>query len=247
MFIVSQKGVQLDGKNPVVLSGYGGFGLSYLPDFSASIITVLEHGGVYAIANLRGGGEFGEDWHRAGMMAKKQNVFDDFISAAEWLISNKYTNRDKLGIVGGSNGGLLVAACMVQRPDLFKAVVCSAPLLDMLRYHKIAGGPVWITEYGNPEKESEFRFLLRYSPYHNVKKEQQYPAVLFMSADNDTRVGPMHARKMAAEMIDYNKDNLVLLRTQPKMGHGFGMSINVAAEETADMYAFLFWQLGIKS
>ncbi len=246
MSVATKRGLALDGKNPVLLTGYGGFAVPELPVFSSLYMALIEHGVVCASANIRGGGEFGEKWHRAGMLENKQNTFDDFICAAEFLIANKYTSKDRLAIIGGSNGGLLVAACMVQRPDLFEVVVCSAPLLDMIRFPKFAGGQLWISEYGNPEKEDEFKYLLKYSPYHNLKKGQRYPPILFMSAENDDRVDPMHARKMAAKMLDYNRDGLVLIKTERNLGHGAGATVATYAESAADKAAFVLWRLGVE-
>lgn len=244
MFIMHRKDIRSDGNNPTVLYGYGGFSISITPYFTYEIQPFLQKGGVYAAANLRGGGEYGEEWHRAGMLEKKQNVFDDFIAAAEWLIENRYTSKDKLAINGGSNGGLLVGACMTQRPDLFKAVICGVPVLDMIRYHKFDGGQLWIPEYGFAENKEEFEYLIKYSPYHNVRKGERYPAVLFMTADTDTRVHPMHAWKMAALLQKYNtSDNPIILRTETKAGHGFGKPVTKIVEEMTDKWSFLFRQL----
>jgi prolyl oligopeptidase len=251
MFIVSKKGIGKNGKNPVLLTGYGGFNVSETPTFSRSMYLWMEHGGIYAVANLRGGAEFGEDWHRAGMLDKKQNVFDDFISAAEYLIDQKYTDKDHLSILGGSNGGLLMGAMITQRPDLFRAVVCAVPLLDMLRYQNFQIAKLWIPEYGSAEDPKQFDFIYAYSPYHHVKAGQEYPAILFMTADTDTRVDPMHAKKMAALMQaeaknGASKDKPILLRIETKAGHGQGKPVTKQIEENTDMYSFLFWQLGVK-
>jgi prolyl oligopeptidase len=200
MFLVARKGVRPDGNLPVLLTGYGGFNISYTPVFSIWAAVWVDMGGVFALPNLRGGGEFGEAWHRAGMFEKKQNVFDDFIAAAEWLVENRYTRPARLAIQGGSNGGLLMGAMMTQRPDLFGAIVCGAPLLDMLRYHKMLVGAWWASEYGSADDAKQFEYLYKYSPYHNVRKGTRYPAVLFVTGDSDTRVDPSHARKMAALM-----------------------------------------------
>jgi prolyl oligopeptidase len=250
MFIVHKKGLPNNGKNPTLLTGYGGFNVSLTPTFSRGIYLWLEHGGIYAVANLRGGAEFGEDWHRAGMLDKKQNVFDDFISAAEYLISEKYTDRDHLGIQGGSNGGLLMGVALTQRPDLFRAVVCQVPLLDMLRYQNFQIAKLWIPEYGSAEDPKQFDWLYAYSPYHHVKQGVEYPAILFMTADTDTRVDPMHAKKMAALMQAEAKNGQsterpILLRIEPKAGHGAGKPVAKLIEEGTDVYSFLFWQLGI--
>ena len=252
MFIVSRKGLALDGKNPTLLYGYGGFQVSETPAFSRSVLLWLEHGGVYALANLRGGSEFGEAWHRAGMLDKKQNVFDDFAAAAEYLIAQKYTDRDHLAIMGGSNGGLLVGAAITQHPDLFRAAVCRVPLLDMLRYQNFLIAKLWIPEYGSADDPKQFDYLYAYSPYHHVKAGMLYPAILFMTADTDTRVDPMHAKKMAALMQAEAKNGAdrnrpILLRIEPKAGHGQGKPLTKQIEEETDVWSFLFWQLGVKS
>jgi prolyl oligopeptidase len=248
MFIVHKKELKLDGNNPVLLYGYGGFNIGIAPYFSISRLVFLENGGVFAVANLRGGNEYGEDWHQAGMLGKKQNVFDDFISAAEWLIENKYTNSKKLAILGGSNGGLLVAACMVQRPELFGAVVCENALTDMLRYHKFTVGRYWVSEYGNAEESPEqFKFLYAYSPYHHVKKGVVYPPTLITTADTDDRVVPAHAKKFAAALQAATAgDNPILIRVETKAGHGEGKPTSKVIEEVSDIYAFLFKILGMK-
>jgi len=251
MFIVHKKGMKKDGQNPTLLTGYGGFNVSMTPAFSRSAYLWLEHGGVYAVANLRGGAEFGEDWHRAGMLEKKQNVFDDFIAAAEHLFAEKYTDRRHLGIQGGSNGGLLMGAMITQRPDLFRVVVCAVPLLDMLRYQNFQIAKLWIPEYGTSEDAKQFEWLFAYSPYHHVKAGTEYPAILFMTADTDTRVDPMHAKKMAALMQAEAKNGTsrerpILLRIEIKAGHGAGKPVAKQIEEGTDVFSFLFWQLGIK-
>jgi len=247
MFIVARKGVTLDGKNPTLLTGYGGFSVSMTPTFTRSIYLWLEHGGVYAVANLRGGYEYGEDWHRAGMLDKKQNVFDDFIAAGEYLIAQKYTDRDHLAIQGGSNGGLLTGAALTQRPDLYKAVVCQVPLLDMLRYDNFQIAKLWVAEYGSPHDPKQFEWLYGYSPYHHVKEGVKYPAILLMTADSDSRVDPMHAKKMAARLQVANAGpNPILLRIETKAGHGAGKPVSKLIEEGTDVWSFLFWQLGVK-
>ena len=251
MFIVSKKGLVKNGRNPALLTGYGGFNISMSPTFNRSSYLWMEHGGVYAVANLRGGSEFGEDWHRAGMLEKKQNVFDDFIAAAEYLIAQKYTDKDHLAISGGSNGGLLMGAMITQRPDLFRAVVCQVPLLDMLRYQNFQIAKLWIPEYGSADDAKQFDTLYAYSPYHHVKAGQEYPAILFMTADTDTRVDPMHAKKMTALMQaeaknGESKDRPILLRIDTKAGHGQGKPVAKQVEDSTDMYSFLFWQLGVK-
>jgi prolyl oligopeptidase len=247
MFLTHKKGLVLDGTNPTLLLGYGGFNISLTPVFAVGPLLWIEHGGVFARANLRGGGEYGEDWHHAGMLEKKQNVFDDFIAAAEWLIANKYTNTSSLAIHGGSNGGLLVAACMLQRPDLYGAVVCAVPVIDMLRYHKFTVGRYWVPEYGNAETDPEhFKFLYAYSPLHNVKEGVAYPPVLILSADTDDRVVPAHAKKFGAMLqAAGGGDNPILLRIETKAGHGFGKPTTKIIEEQADMYAFLFDIFGV--
>jgi prolyl oligopeptidase len=251
MFIVHKKGIEKNGKNPTLLTGYGGFNISLKPTFNRSMYLWMEHGGIYAVANLRGGSEFGEDWHRAGMLEKKQNVFDDFIAAGEYLIAQKYTDKDHLAIQGGSNGGLLMGAMITQRPDLFRAVVCAVPLLDMLRYQNFQIAKLWIPEYGSSDDPKQFETLYAYSPYHHVKAGQEYPAILFMTGDTDTRVDPMHAKKMAALMQAEAKNGAsptrpILLRIETKAGHGQGKPVTKQIEESTDMYSFLFWQLGVK-
>jgi prolyl oligopeptidase len=251
MFIVHKKGLKKDGQNPTLLTAYGGFNISLTPSFSRSAYLWLEHGGIYAVANLRGGAEFGEDWHRAGMLDKKQNVFDDMIAAGEHLISEKYTDKDHLAIQGGSNGGLLMGAMITQRPDLFRAVVCQVPLLDMLHYQDFQIAKLWIPEYGTAENPEQFKWLYAYSPYHHVKAGTEYPAILFMTADTDTRVDPMHAKKMAAEMQaeatnGSSRTRPILLRIETKAGHGAGKPVTKQIEEYTDVYSFLFWQLGVK-
>lgn len=247
MFLIHKKDLVLDGNNPVLLYGYGGFNISMTPSFAVSRLVWLENGGVYAIANLRGGGEYGEDWHRAGTLERKQNVFDDFIAAGEWLIANKYTRTPRLSIMGGSNGGLLVAACMIQRPDLFGAVICAVPVIDMLRYHKFTVGRYWVTDYGNAEADPEhFRFLMSYSPLHNVKEGVAYPPTLIATADTDDRVVPLHAKKFAATLLAAQAGaNPILLRVEMKAGHGLGKPTTKVIEEQADIFAFLFKILGM--
>ena len=251
MFIVHKKGLEKNGKNPTLLTAYGGFNISLTPSFSRTAYLWMEHGGVFAVANLRGGAEFGEDWHRAGMLDKKQNVFDDMIAAAEHLISEKYTDKNHLAIQGGSNGGLLMGAMMTQRPDLFRAVVCQVPLLDMLRYQNFQIAKLWIPEYGTAENTEQFKWLYAYSPYQHVKAGAEYPAILFMTGDFDTRVDPMHAKKMAALMQAEAKNGAsktrpILLRIESKAGHGAGKPVTKQIEEFTDVYSFLFSQLGVK-
>ncbi|MFN3445593.1 MAG: prolyl oligopeptidase family serine peptidase, partial [Bacteroidia bacterium] len=231
-----------------VLYAYGGFNISLTPSFSVSRIMFLENGGVYAIANLRGGGEYGEDWHKAGMLEKKQNVFDDFIAAAEFLIKEKYTSSAKLAIHGGSNGGLLVGACMTQRPELFKVALPAVGVLDMLKYHKFTIGWGWAVEYGSSDKKEQFDYLIKYSPLHNVKKDVNYPATMIMTADHDDRVVPAHSFKFAAELQSKQlaTGNPVLIRVDKKAGHGAGKPTTKLIEDATDMYSFIFWNLGVK-
>lgn len=247
MFLVHREGIELDGDNPTLLTGYGGFNASLTPRFSAATALWVESGGVYAVANLRGGGEYGEAWHKAGMLGNKQNVFDDFLAAAEHLIESGYTRPERLAIRGGSNGGLLVGAAMTQRPELFEAVVCAYPLLDMLRYHKFMVARFWVPEYGSAEDPEQFEYLLDYSPYHNVEEGEQYPAVLFITGDGDTRVAPLHARKMAARVQAANaSDEPILLRYHTKAGHAGGMPVSEEIDNLTDAMSFLFWQLGME-
>jgi prolyl oligopeptidase len=247
MFLVHRKGLALDGSNPTLLYGYGGFNISQTPDFSRGTVLWLERGGVYAEANLRGGGEYGEEWHRAGMLGRKQNVFDDFTAAAEWLIRRRYTRPDRLAILGGSNGGLLVGAALTQRPDLFRAVVSAVPLLDMVRYHEYQIARLWIPEYGSAEDPEQFRWLHAYSPYHRVRPGTPYPAILITTAASDSRVDPMHARKMAARLqAATSSDRPVLLRSESRAGHGVGKPLTKQIDEATDVWSFLLWQLGLE-
>ncbi len=248
MFLVHKKDLKLDGSNPVFLTGYGGFNISRTPTFAATVALWCEKGGVYALPSLRGGGEFGEAWHKAGMLDKKQNVFDDFIAAAEWLIANKYTSPTKLAIAGGSNGGLLVGAALTQRPDLFQAVVCAVPLLDMIRYHQFLVARFWVPEYGSAENADQFKSILAYSPYHHVKPGTKYPAVMFMTGDSDTRVAPLHARKMCALLQSATAsgpEKPIILHYDTKAGHSRGQPISKQVDDLTDEFAFLFWQLGM--
>jgi prolyl oligopeptidase len=245
MFLMYRKGTKLDGNNPTLLTGYGGFNLNETPHFSASFALWAEQGGVFALPNLRGGGEFGEAWHHAGMLEKKQNVFDDFVAAAEYLINSHYTQPSKLGIEGRSNGGLLVGAALTQRPDLFGAVVCGYPLLDMLRYQKFFVAKYWVSEYGSADDSTQFKYLYAYSPYQHVKRGTVYPAVLFVTGDSDTRVAPLHARKMTALVqAATGSDRPVLLRYDTEAGHSQGVSVTKAIDEATDSLGFLYWQLG---
>ena len=246
MFLVSKKGLKLDGEVPTLLTGYGGFNVNITPEFSSETVMFAERGGVVAQVNLRGGGEFGETWHQDGMMEKKQNVFDDFIGAGEWLIANHYTNTSKLSIVGGSNGGLLVGAALTQRPELFRAVVCWHPLLDMLRYQKFMEAQFWVSEYGSSENADQFKYIYAYSPYQHVQKGVKYPAVLFMTGDADTRVAPLHARKMAALMQwATGSERPVMIRYELTAGHSEGRSVTGQISDLTDELSFLFWQLGV--
>ena len=249
MFAVSKKGLVKNGNNPTLLSGYGGFNVGRTPFFNRNVmLLLLEHGGVYVDVQLRGGNEFGEDWHRNGMLDKRQNVFDDFIAAAEFLIEQKYTSPDHLAIQGGSNGGLLMGAALTQRPELFRAVVCQVPLLDMLRYQQFQIAQLWIPEYGSSDDPHQFEYLYAYSPYHHVQQSVLYPAILFMTAESDTRVDPMHAKKMAALLqaqAANGPERPILLRVDTKAGHGVGKPISKLVEDAVDVWSFLFWQLEI--
>jgi len=242
MFLTHKKGLVRDGSNPTLLYGYGGFNISLTPFFSLVALLWIENGGIYAVANLRGGGEYGEEWHQAGMLDKKQNVFDDFIAAGEWLIANKYTRTERLAINGGSNGGLLTGACLVQHPDLYGAVVCEVPVIDMLRYQKFTVGRYWIPEYGEAEHSAEqFEFLYAYSPLHKVKEGVSYPPTLIMTANTDDRVVPAHAKKFTATLqAAHNGDQPPMLRLEMKAGHGMGKPTTKIIEERSDMLAFLF-------
>ncbi len=244
MFILHRKGLKLDGSAPAYLTGYGGFTASLTPGFSQRAVLWAERGGVFALANLRGGGEFGEQWHRAGMFEKKQNVFDDFIAAAEYLIEKGYTRASKLAIAGGSNGGLLVGAAITQRPDLFRAALCSYPLLDMIRYHKFSIARYWVSEYGSAEDPEQFKYILAYSPYHRVKPGVKYPSVMFVTGDNDTRVAPLHARKMTALLQAANaSDHPILLLYDTASGHSGGRPLKKQIEQSADELMYLYGQL----
>lgn len=247
MFVTHRKGLVLDGSNPTILYGYGGFKISLLPAYSELIAHWVEHGGVYAVANLRGGNEYGEQWHEAGMLERKQNVFDDFIAAAEWLVASGHTSPARLASYGGSNGGLLVAACMLQRPDLFGAVLCAVPVTDMLRFHKFTVGRYWVVEYGNAEESPEqFRFLFAYSPLHNVTEGVAYPATLILTADTDDRVVPAHAKKFLATLqAAGGGDAPLLLRLEPKAGHGHGKPVYKRRDEISDCLTFLYKVFGV--
>ena len=244
MFLVHKRGLPRDGQRPTLLTGYGGFNIDITPSYSSARFVWLERGGILAMPNLRGGGEYGEAWHQAGMLERKQNVFDDFIACAEWLMQSGYTNRDRLAIQGASNGGLLVGAVLVQRPDLVGAVVCQVPVADMLRYHLFTVGRFWIPEYGSSENPKQFPFLYKYSPYHNVKDGTAYPATLVTTADTDDRVAPGLAKKFAARLQEATGgEKPILIRIETRAGHGGGKPVSKQIEEQADIYTFLYWQM----
>ena len=246
MFIVHKKGLVMDGNNPTYLYAYGGFNISLTPSFSAKMMVFLENGGIYAMPNLRGGGEYGENWHKGGMLEKKQNVFDDFIGAAEYLIKEKYTSSQKLAIAGGSNGGLLVGAVMTQRPELFKVALPAVGVMDMLRYHKFTIGWGWAVEYGSSDKQEQFNYLIKYSPLHNLKEGINYPATLVTTADHDDRVVPAHSFKFAATLQEKHKgNNPVLIRIESKAGHGAGKPTSKQIEEAADIWSFVWYTMGV--
>ncbi len=241
MFITHRKDMKLDGKNPCYLYAYGGFQINLTPGFNPSAIMFVEQGGIHCVANLRGGSEYGEEWHKAGMKANKQNVFDDFIAAAEYLIAEKYTSSEKLAIAGGSNGGLLVGACEVQRPDLYAVCLPAVGVMDMLRYHKFTIGWGWAVEYGSSDNENEFTYIYRYSPLHNIREGVKYPATLVTTADHDDRVVPAHSFKFAAQMQHCQAgERPVLIRIDSKAGHGAGKPTSKRIDEAADVYSFLF-------
>ena len=247
MFLVYNKNIKRDGNNPVQLYGYGGFNISLEPIFSLAYSFWIQNEGILAIANLRGGGEFGEKWHQAGMKEKKQNVFDDFIAAADWLIENKYTCSEKLAVSGGSNGGLLIGAIVTQRPDLMKAALCQVPLLDMIRYHHSSIANIWKEEYGSSENPDEFEYILKYSPYQQVKENEHYPTMMITTGINDARVDPFHARKFAALLQEKNSsENPIYLLVLDSSGHGGGTTQSIQFEQWSDYYAFLMDQLGMK-
>ena len=246
MFIVHKKGLKLDGRNPAFLYGYGGFNISLTPSFSVANIILLENGGVYAMANLRGGGEYGEAWHKAGMLDKKQNVFDDFIAAAEYLVKEKYTSTPRLAVAGGSNGGLLVGAAITQRPDLFGVAFPAVGVMDMLRFHKFTVGWGWVVEYGSSDKEDQFRYLYAYSPLHNLKPGVCYPATMVTTADHDDRVVPAHSFKFAATLQECQScDKPVLIRIETRSGHG-SSNLSKAIEDLTDQWSFMFYNMGVK-
>jgi prolyl oligopeptidase len=246
MFIVHKKGLKLDGKNPTFLTAYGGFNISITPGFSAANIILLENGGVYAEANLRGGGEYGESWHKAGMLGKKQNVFDDFIAAAEYLVKEKYTSKDRMAIAGGSNGGLLVGAVMTQRPELFGVAFPAVGVMDMLRFHKFTVGWGWAVEYGSSDNAKDFPYLYAYSPLHNFKDGACYPATMVTTADHDDRVVPAHSFKFAATLQEKQAcANPVLIRVETRSGHG-SSNLSKAIEDLTDQWSFMFFNMGVK-
>ncbi|HMR39364.1 MAG TPA: prolyl oligopeptidase family serine peptidase [Ignavibacteria bacterium] len=243
MFLIFRKGIELNGKNPVLLYGYGGFDISMTPDFKSQRILFIENGGIFAIASLRGGGEYGEEWHKAGMKLNKQNVFDDFISAAEYLIKNNYTSPDKLAAQGRSNGGLLIGAVINQRPELFKVALPAVGVMDMLKFHKFTIGWNWISDFGSSEDPAQFRSLLNYSPLHNIKPVN-YPATLITTSDHDDRVVPLHSYKYAATLQELKTgNNPVLLRVGTNSGHGMGIPVSKAIDETTDIWSFVFYNL----
>ena len=247
MFVAHKKGIKRDGTNPTLLYGYGGFSIPLTPGFSISRLQWMEMGGVFAMANLRGGGEYGEDWHKGGTKANKQNVFDDFVAAAEWLIENKYTSPKKLAIQGGSNGGLLVGAAITQRPDLFAAALPAVGVMDMLRFHQFTAGRFWIDDYGSADDPEQFKSLFAYSPYHNLKPGVEYPATLITTADTDDRVVPGHSFKFAARLQEFHKGaGPVLIRIETRAGHGAGKPTEKIIEEVADQWAFLVKTLGME-
>lgn len=246
MFIVHRKGLKQNGKNPTYLYAYGGFNISRLPSFDPTLTVLLENGGIYAMPNIRGGGEYGEKWHRAGMLLNKQNVFDDFIAAAEYLIQEKYTSEDRLAIAGGSNGGLLVGACMTQRPDLYRVAFPAVGVMDMLRYHKFTVGWGWVVEYGSSDEEEHFKNLYSYSPLHNIKSGISYPATLVTTADHDDRVVPAHSFKFAATLQENHMgNNPMLIRIETRSGHG-SSSTTKRLDVTADKFAFMFYNMGLE-
>jgi len=247
MFLVHRAGLPRDGANPAYLTGYGGFNISMTPAFSRSLLLWLERGGIVAVPNIRGGGEYGERWHQDGMLAHKQNSFDDFIAAAEWLVQEGYTRPERLAIGGGSNGGLLMGAVLTQRPELFRAVVVQVPLLDMLRYHRFLIARLWLPEYGSPDEREQFAWLRAYSPYHHVRDGVAYPAVLLATAESDSRVDPMHARKMAARLqAATSSPHPVLLRLEARAGHGAGKPLSKVHDELADSWTFVFSEVGVE-
>jgi prolyl oligopeptidase len=244
MFLVHRKGLVLDGERPTLLYAYGGFNITQGPSFNPLLVSLLEQDGVYALANLRGGGEYGEEWHRAGMLLNKQNVFDDFIAAAEWLQQNRYTSKARCALQGGSNGGLLVGAVMTQRPDLCSTALPAVGVMDMLRYHKFTIGWNWAAEYGSSDDPAHFKNLLSYSPLHNLKEGTAYPATMVTTADHDDRVVPAHSFKFAAALQEKHRGpNPVLIRIETRSGHG-AVSTAKRLDEVADLYAFMWHSMG---
>ena len=247
MFITHKKGLIYDGKTPTLLYAYGGFNISINPHFSISRMILIESGGIYATANIRGGGEYGESWHESGMLTNKQNVFDDFIAAADYLVAENYTSKEKLAIQGGSNGGLLIGAVINQRPDLCAVALPAVGVMDMLRYTKFTIGWAWATEFGDPEESEElFQYIYAYSPLHNIQKNGEYPAVMVTTADHDDRVVPAHSFKYAATLQAMNPDNKnpLLIRIETDAGHGAGMPTSKRILKSADIWAFMFHNLG---
>jgi prolyl oligopeptidase len=248
MFIIHKKGIKLDGNNPTLLYGYGGFNISIAtPGFIGTSAAFVNRGGVYVLAGLRGGNEYGENWHRDGMLFKKQNTFNDFHAAAEYLIKNNYTNPQKLAIKGGSNGGLLIGAAVTQRPDLYHTAICAVPLLDMLRYHKFLIARYWIPEYGDPDKKEDFLNILKYSPFHNIRQGFNYPTIMVKAGENDARVDPLHAKKFAAALQNNpGQTNPVYLYVDFESGHGSGQSVEQQVESIELEWRFLMNDLGMK-
>ncbi|MGZ5135159.1 MAG: prolyl oligopeptidase family serine peptidase, partial [Flavitalea sp.] len=246
VFLTYRKGLKKDGNTPLLLYGYGGFNIPMTPGFSVSNAFFMEQGGIYAVVNLRGGSEYGEEWHKGGMLEKKQNVFDDFIGAAEYLIEEKYTSPNKIAIRGGSNGGLLVGAAMTQRPELFRVAIPQVGVLDMLRYHKFTIGYAWAVEYGSSDNKDQFDYLYKYSPLHNLKEGVHYPATIITTADHDDRVVPAHSFKFTARLQEvYKGENPVIIRIDAKAGHGAGKPVSKQIEEAADIWSFTMYNLNM--
>ncbi|MDD3147016.1 MAG: prolyl oligopeptidase family serine peptidase [Candidatus Riflebacteria bacterium] len=248
MFLLHRKGLEKNGANPTLVYGYGGFGISMMPAYSGAVLPWIEDGGIYAVVNLRGGGEYGDEWHKMGMLGSKEKVFEDLEAAAEWLIASGYTTSERLAVSGRSNGGLLVGAAITRRPDLYRAAICGVPLLDMLRYQSFLMARYWVPEYGTAENAEDFAWLRRYSPYHNIVKDRHYPAIFIHTAEKDTRVHPMHARKMTAALQNATASSFekpVLLWVERQAGHGMGKPLAQILEEQTDQWSFLRWQLGL--